>query len=93
MLLKVKAISGWIWKRIRPQVMFLLTEGGKALAVAALAVVKELMANPDMTSAQKRETAVEVLKTQMTQQGYNIAERFIRQEIENAVDVVKSTEE
>jgi len=87
---RILLLTSNIWQFIRPAVLMLLTETGKALAAAALTAVQQAQANPQLSSSQKREQAAASIKKDMEAASYSVAESAINVALELALQKLKA---
>lgn len=75
-----------LWDWLKPVIIFLLSEAGKALIVSAGTAIKLVATNmPDSTDAEKRDAAFKMIEADMKSKGFELGARFVNMAIENAV--------
>jgi len=90
MWLKIQAISSSVWLFLRPLVVLLISESGKALAASAIRAVQEAQTDTTLSSAQKRGKAARTIKADMEAASYSVAESAINMALEMAVQKMKA---
>lgn len=83
---KFKFVLSDLWEWLKPVIIFLLTEAGKALilsASTAVALVESNMA--DKSSSEKRDAAFRMIESDMKSKGYELGIKFINMALEAAV--------
>jgi len=87
---RLMLLTSNIWQFVRPAVLMLLTETGKALAAAAITAVQQAQANPNLSGAQKRAQAAASIKADMERASYSVAESAINVTLEMALQKLKA---